>query len=513
MTTRIITGDWVEMLRREPDESVHCCVTSPPYWGLRDYGVPGQLGLERTPEEYVAKMVEGFREVRRVLRKDGTLWLNLGDSYASQGGPEPAQTKWQVEGASDGQNGGKSRRAVSGLKPKDLVGIPWEIAKALRAPYYAGRVKSEGERIWLAATLDAEGTICGFRHQRKDDGRIRTGVHITITNSSTLMLDEAQRIWPASRSEHQRAYAGHLGRLDTFCWIVHGTDNKLLFLREIYPHLIVKKRQAVVAYNLLLLVQDAKRLGKGEQGVAVREKRDQLVKWMSDLNQQRPVDLPDWLIEPPSVLEPGWYLRQDIIWAKKNPMPESVRDRCTKSHEYLFLLTKSERYWFDNEAIKEPLVRPEELDRKTPAVFGGRDKWEGAHEHSRLHSGNEYKRKQPVAYKGSSFTDGKTAKPGVGQGERRELTTRNKRDVWFVGTQPYKAAHFATFPPKLIEPCILAGCPLDGTVLDPFNGAGTTGLVATRLGRNYTGIELKPEYIQMTWERLKVNPNEALPAQ
>jgi DNA modification methylase len=175
----------------------------------------------------------------------------------------------------------------------------------------------------------------------------------------------------------------------------------------------------------------------------------------------------------------GWYLRQDIIWHKPNPMPESVTDRCTKAHEHIFLLSKSERYYFDNDAIKEPLARPEEGKRKTPAVFGGRDKFAETKKQSRLHSGNEY----------TGTIDGK----------------RNRRSVWTVTTKPFKGAHFAAFPPDLIQPCILAGCPRGGIVLDPFGGAGTTGLVSERLLRGSILIELNPDYCQMVRDGIRAD--------
>lgn len=259
------------------EKSINCCVTSPPYFGLRDYDVDGQIGLEQTPEEYVAKMVEVFREVRRVLRDDGTLWLNIGDSYA--GGNTSG--RWREGSArADGNvrgDGATSRRnrngngAVAGIKPKELIGIPWMLAFALRAD--------------------------------------------------------------------------------------------------------------------------------------------------------------------------GWYLRQEIIWHKPNPMPESVKDRCTKAHEQIFLLTKSPRYYFDSEAMKEVAV------------------------------------------------------DGTG--------SRNRRSVWSVATRPYKGAHFATFPPALIEPCILAGCPVDGVVLDPFGGSGTTAGVAIKNGRRAILCELNPDYAEMVAERVR----------
>jgi DNA modification methylase len=317
----ILHGDCREVMATLPAESVQTCVTSPPYWGLRDYGVPGQLGLEKTPDEYVAKMVEVFREVRRVLRNDGTLWLNLGDSYAA--GPMSASeiAGKRSGGTLNGRYGAVDNVAMAqrrspvppGLKPKDLVGIPWRVAFALQAD--------------------------------------------------------------------------------------------------------------------------------------------------------------------------GWYLRSDIIWHKPNPMPESVTDRPTKAHEYLFLLTKSERYYYDADAISE--------ESET-----------GAH-HARYHMADV--RANGYRNKNAEHSMGK------GHGGLQALTgdpmRRNRRSVWTVATRPYKGAHFATFPPKLIEPCILAGCPVGGTVLDPFGGSGTTGAVAEQHGRNAILIELNASYLPLQRERLaKVQP-------
>lgn len=268
MTVTIRHGDCREVLRTMADESVHCVVTSPPYFGLRDYGMAGQIGLEPTPDEFVAQMVLVFQEVRRVLRDDGTLWLNLGDSYAD----------------------------------KSLIGIPWRVAFALQ------------------------------------------------------------------------------------------TD--------------------------------------------------------------------------------GWYLRQDIIWSKPNPMPESVTDRCTKAHEYIFLMSKSSRYYYDTESIKEKGTSVREFWEETRG--DGSD----------------------------SMRRGIASRQAKGPSGFGANGTRNKRSVWEVVTQPFGEAHFATFPPDLIEPCIRAGCPVGGTVLDPFGGAGTTGLVADRLKRNAVLIELNPEYAEMARRRI-----------
>ena len=344
---RIYNGDCREVLSLLPEKSINCCVTSPPYWGLRDYGtaeweggepdcehtismptkwndpkrgtqvlrpevanrggasdnchlcgairIDQQIGLEQSPDEFVEQMVLVFRELRRVLKDDGTLWLNLGDSYAGNN--------------SRASNGGRAgfgnpretitNRISDGLKPKDLVGIPWRVALALQAD--------------------------------------------------------------------------------------------------------------------------------------------------------------------------GWYLRQDIIWHKPNPMPESVKDRCTKAHEYIFLLSKNPHYYFDADAIKEP------------AVYAGDNR--GARKDSR---------------RGTTMNNMSGA-----TGE-----FKNKRSVWTVATRPYKGAHFAAFPPDLIEPCILAGCPPDGTVIDPFGGSGTTVAVAILNDRNGVAIELNPEYLTLIYKRV----NEAVKA-
>lgn len=303
---KIEIGDCRETMRRWVSQGVKAqmCVTSPPYFGLRDYGHDGQLGLEQTPEQYVAAMVEVFRCVRDVLADDGTLWLNIGDSYArplAKGGSGPGgkNREWY------GESYGKARGAEvpANCKPKDLIGIPWMLAFALRAD--------------------------------------------------------------------------------------------------------------------------------------------------------------------------GWYLRQDIIWHKPNPMPESVRDRCTKAHEYVFLLSKSHRYHYDWEAMQEPA-------ETTPRG--------GSH---------SFARKTAT-----------TPPPGVPLQHRRDRPdvdhqgTRNRRSVWTVATRPYKGAHFATFPPALIEPCILAGSRPGDVVLDPFMGSGTTAQVALQHGRKYIGCELNPEYAQLQQERI-----------
>jgi DNA modification methylase len=343
LTIRLLCGDALEQVRLLPDESVQCCITSPPYWGLRDYGVAGQIGLERTPEEYVANIVQVFREVKRVLRDDGTLWLNLGDSYTSGGRKErdPGQNKIHPAFEGEAFADGLRPDTPSGLKPKDLVGIPWRVAFALQAD--------------------------------------------------------------------------------------------------------------------------------------------------------------------------GWWLRSDIIWSKPNPMPESVTDRPTKAHEYLFLLTKSARYYYDAEAIREPATSAGKI-----VTLGNKS----------LSRGQATGANVPPS--GNANADPVTVAP-----------LRNRRTVWTIPTQPYPEAHFATFPEALVEPCMAAGSKgeSDGlakkdrslvqtrmeqvpvgrmrrgrnvlpevaqrTVLDPFCGSGTVGVVALRAGRDFIGIELSPEYVEMARRRIE----------
>jgi DNA modification methylase len=328
MSVRILHGDCRDTLRTLPDASVHCCVTSPPYFGLRDYGNAAQIGLEPTPDEYVSQMVEVFREVRRVLSNDGTLWLNLGDSYAGGGTIGRNDAGRDIGGGGNKLGSGNpgtqgSRARIESLKAKDLIGIPWRVAFALQAD--------------------------------------------------------------------------------------------------------------------------------------------------------------------------GWFLRQDIIWHKPNPMPESVRDRCTKAHEYVFLLSKSERYFYDIEAMQEQATDSTSLRlAQDIANQRGSDRVPG---------------KTNGAMKA---VKGRFVRPGVdtnggGQGDGAmsyPALTRNKRSVWTIATQPFSEAHFATMAPELAKTCIKAGCPEGGTVLDPFGGAGTTGLVADQLQRDAVLCELNPEYISIARRRI-----------
>ncbi len=306
-TDRILCGDALDVLRTLPDNSVHCCVTSPPYYALRDYGVDGQIGREDTPAQYVARLTDVFSEVRRVLRPSGTLWLNIADTYAGKGNQGDSVDPKYPNGRT-GQTVAINRR-VEGCKAKDMIGIPWMLAFALR--------------------------------------------------------------------------------------------------------------------------------------------------------------------------DSGWYLRSDIIWMKANPMPESCKDRPSRCYEHVFLLTKSRSYYYDAAAIAEPVAEstPMRMRRKF-----GKNKYSAgipgqAHQHL-----NDYR---PNGY-----------------AEEDIPLLRNKRDVWQINSVPYKGAHFAAYPPKLVETCLLAGCPQDGIVLDPFLGSGTTAAVAKQMGRHYIGIELNPDYCELAKQRI-----------
>jgi DNA modification methylase len=438
MTVRIINADVFEGLAQLEDESVNCCVTSPPYWGLRDYGVAGQIGLEKTPDEFVAKMVAVFREVRRVLRKDGTLWLNIGDSYATgtQANRNPTSTIGNHVPASwSNRSQGVRCGTPAGIKTKDLVGIPWMLARALREPYYTGRIKAESDRVWMAAMLDAEGCITASEHE--SNGRQKTNIYLSVTNSSLPIIDECCRIFP-QEGKYVYEKASPINR-QVLRWDVERMAIKAQFLREIYPYLIAKRKQAILGYTFLQMQNGLPSKKKGylpEQ----QEKRSWLVSALSRLNKGENIDLPDWAEEPPSLFEPGYYLRQEIIWNKPNPMPESVRDRCTKSHEHIFLLSKSERYWYDADAIRETADKgyagSEFNIGKTGVHQLGRSSDKpriGAKGNAKTFRGGVYTGDKAFQNSEAMERDSTGNKPN-------ETLSRNKRSVWTIATQPFNGS-------------------------------------------------------------------------
>lgn len=531
MTVQILHGDCRETMAKLLGQSVHCCVTSPPYFGLRDYGHPDQIGLEATPDEFIANLIDVFREVYRVLRDDGTLWLNMGDTYAGSraggqqdgtlSGAQPVHSKLAkqthqafTEDQKAASAGAKQRMTassrrddepisrsdvkVAGLKAKDLMGIPWRLALALQQPYYAGRIKDEGARIWLAAMIDGEG--CFFIHKRKAgtpayssftraNGTVanyaRTtdtfGVGLEICNTSKPIIDRVQAIvggTVTTQGQEQNAR-----RKQTIYRLRVAPNEAKRIAQEVYPHLVGKQHQARLIFNCP---------STGEAGAAAHQAMMDLHNGVATV-----VDYPAL----PSLFEPGWYLRQDIIWAKPNPLPESVTDRCTKSHEYIFLLSKAPQYFFDQASIAEPIAlgsvarlsQDVENQAGSDRVPG---KTNGPMKAVIGKSGNL--ERKPGTARGCHEGTGSNVNGSVPW----EGVTRNKRSVWTVSTKPFKGLHFATFPPDLIEPCIKAGCPEGGVVLDCFGGSGTTGLVADRLGRNAILCELSQDYIGIAERRL-----------
>lgn len=417
----------------------------------------GELGLEPSPDLYIEHLVEIFREVKRVLKKEGTLWINIGDTYAtvsgSYGSKNPEHMGLHSRGGlTDTVNFKQNDLSKYGYKSKDLIGIPWKLAESLKSPYYKGKIKRESDRTWLASMIDGEGSICGLIHDRKDGGGRRSDIFITVTNSNKKILNKCNQIWPTSKIENMEFTLHHKSHWGD--WIPYGMDNKMDLLQEIYPYMIGKRKQVLLAWNFFKLNKSSKKIWKKypEKADDYRKKREKIINLLSELNTctENNVIIPSWIEEPPSLYEDGWYLRQDIIWAKAtsgdvrlgSAMPESVQDRCSKSHEYIFLFSKSYKYYFDHESIKEPSIS-----------------------------------------------------------QKNELGSR--RSVWFIKLKPYKESHFATFPPNLIKPIITAGCPKNGIVLDPFIGSGTVGAVAKEKNLNYIGVEKNKKYIEIAEKRIE----------
>lgn len=514
-------GDWIEQLKGMPDESVHCCVTSPPYWGLRDYGVSGQLGLERTPNEYVAKMVEGFREVRRVLRKDGVLFLNLGDTYAGYHGNKrvpddqaPSNKPGYVENMRASSVTSRRGRALrvasydtSGKAPEgsqESGCLCGSLCDACRVAYRIGK-SHNGSRP--SAMPTASPSVPSREHTESAPDRLptsdcsiradRSGVASSDRGKTSGRAGEQPPVSPQSmlRLSSEQSQGA--------CLQAESRGAKCL--------LCARTLSDCVPQSVCMSGEIREISGRTEGTVSPCAGQEQNTQYTCDYcfigdshrdyttAYLKPKDLCGipWMVAF-ALRADSWYLRQDIIWAKTNPMPESVRDRCTKSHEHLFLLSKSERYYFDQDAIKEPSVTN---DIRRPYTSEGAWQMDG----------------RPIEQRhGGELRNGRGGKNAFrGQGANRDSDTgpanrngrdmkdigirefRNKRDVWVIGTKPYPEAHFATFPPKLVEPCVLAGCPPNGTVLDPFAGSGTVGQVCNEQGRNAILIELSEKYIPL----------------
>jgi len=494
----IINKDVIEGLKGIPDESIQCCVTSPPYWGLRDYGVDGQLGLEPTLEEYIAKMVEVFQEVKRVLRKDGTCWVNLGDAYAGGGrGGNPAESKHRKQAPNVGSLISPSKIPAN-LKAKDMIGTPWRIAFALQQPQYTGDIKDIKDRVWLAAAIDGEG--CMFIHKRKKgqsngQGYVRKnasyGAGLEVANTNKAFVEKCMEITGKGSICHQ-----DLGRRQRiYRWNLRSNECRKV-IEQIYPHLVIKQHEA----RLLI--------GCPSSGEKAHEAHQSVIALHNGGEATIDFDPPN------SMYEPGWYLRSDIIWSKSNPMPESVTDRPTKSHEYIFLLTKSARYYYDAEAIKTAPAESTINDKR-----GNDDGTRSDRNYPGSPSNGGTNLGGPIRGSAGGFrpNSGRRQKwPGIGpqhgaqrdRGEKYEpMATHqrvNRRTVWNIPAQAYPEAHFATFPEMIPKLCILAGSKRGDTILDPFLGSGTTGMVAQNEGREWIGIELNPEYAEMARKRTKI---------
>lgn len=450
MRSEIHVGDAREVLVRMPSGSVHCCVTSPPYFGLRDYGVAGQLGLEPTLEGYIESMVGVFREVRRVLRDDGTLWLNMGSSYASSGGE-------RSYGSSDGftgRGGGARRfRHVPSCGTDDRA--PQDFLSPGSA--YSGL---------------CDGCLADFRSHREStessDQRPRQVAPPVYTkargserpDSSPATLDGAAPSVPESTSlESWLRLRGECSRCDKRASFLYGHRSSSGGAPPSGHTSDCRRGTSQIDHPSDDRTQDTE--------LSCRA-------WVHYISRSlKPKDL----IDVPAILAlalqaDGWWLRSEIVWAKKAPMPESVTDRPTSSHEKIFLLTKSERYYYDAEAVREKSIT------------------------------NDARR--PYTSSGAKSLDGRPSEQWKG-GEKRngdDFGSRNLRNVWHLGPEPFPEAHFATFPTEIPRRAILAGCPEGGTVLDPFSGAGTTGVVAGKLGRDYIGIELNEQYARMSENRI-----------
>jgi hypothetical protein len=411
-------------------------------------------------------MVEVFREVRRVLADDGTLWLNLGDSYATgtkvggesyRGSDTPTlNTEQQCRVAYRG----------GGIKAKDLIGIPWRVAFALQQPYYTGQIPDERDRTWLAALMDGEGTFTILCTTSPHGSGNSYPPIAQVRMTSKGVVDKAASLVGVASPEQRPPSAG--GNRGVYQWRLSG-GRAAKIARELYPYLIEKRKQALIAWNHQA-VRDSYETKRGVTIPAAALVKQQACRdLIRRLNHGQGVDIPSWMVEPPPMTEPGYYLRSDVIWHKPNPMPESVTDRPTKAHEYLFLLAKSQRYYYDAKAIAEP------ADPKN-------------------YRGNPSFREVPPGQTRQGTLDAR-------RGEVK-CETRNKRTVWTITPKPFKGAHFAVMPEALVEPCILAGSAPGDLVLDPFAGSGTVGVVAKRHGRDFVGCELNPEYVRLARGRI-----------
>lgn len=485
---KIIHSDCIQGMKELPDNSVDCCVTSPPYYGLRDYGHDGQIGLEETPEQYVAKMVEVFEQVRRVLKPEGTLFLNLGDSYFSSARRANSYDIYD-KAPEDFQGNDCLCESLCGVC-QQVVSHTIHIESLLVSMLISSLSYSNPlHKEWQNVHVPTSGL---------DPSEARTVISILDFVRLKDLSDERVVSFRESMPDL------FLQQLLDECLRRGNSSSCLLCARTLdvcdFRH--ADKRVYTFCTEMLLDASNHCMLGNSFSGLAYN--KDTKIKPQSSINL-KPKDLIGipWMVAF-ALRSAGWYLRQDIIWHKPNPMPESVTDRCTKAHEYIFLMSKSQRYYYDQEAIKQPIaeasierlsqdVESQEGSSRVPGKSNGNMKAVGQYV-----GGKKHKNLLDNGLSNHSFH--KTRANG-NEWENKDGKA-NKRSVWTVTTKPFKQAHFATFPEDLIVDCIKAGCPEGGTVLDPFGGAGTTAVVARKLNRNYLLYELNPEYIKIAEKRI-----------
>lgn len=689
---KIYQGDSLEVLKTFEDNSIDCCVTSPPYYALRDYGADGQIGLEETPEKYIERLTSVFMEVHRVLKPNGTLWLNIGDSYWGGGwcGSELNEHSGEIQKGSKGTYCGDTMPACKGkvgaYKPKDLIGVPWMLAFSLRSAGWYLRQDiiwclSGGVYVWVKSKrgvspmmikdlvrLDPKTVklwngdkwvnVLGYSESTDKEEKIeivlRSGERIGCTGGHKWVLKDGNEVLAKNlkigdviktctlpnSSSHTPSFmtkdllwflglylaegsladdtiqialnsnevsminriedvAKHLGGTCT-----HTIDGNKLNVRIYSQVLFATLHQYIGGKNaknkhlnnicwsmpnewlkeLIIGYFDGDghydkdnnriRIGFTRNYDFERDLRVLASRLGAELtlntsfskigDKSYPSFRGEWRWCKPSHLNSKdkaeivsirksrarhfydisvdsedhlFSLASGVLThnCKPNPMPESVKDRCTKSHEYIFLLSKSQKYYFDYEAIQEE-ANPNYISKNIR--FGGNKYGDNDDPHFQIYSGNVYEPKMKVRTQNNGYSkDGghRDNSGGVGDYSKHGHTkncqydgqvpntmhlkreegikdevyfVRNKRDVWSINVKPNKEAHFATYPPKLVSTCILAGCPEGGVVLDPFIGSGTTGIVANKLGRHYVGIELNPEYVEMAERRIGLEKSQ-----
>lgn len=496
MTVQIIQGDALSVLRTLPSESVQVCVTSPPYYALRDYGVDGQIGLEKTPQAFLEALWTVFDEVRRVLRPDGLCFVNIGDSYAGSGKGPPSKNGITKQHSAVGSLIGPTP-IVEGISQKNLLLIPQRFAIGMQEPRHVGPIRREADRAWLAAMIDSDGCLGVRRHypaEYRDKGWNEGYIpYLAVSQADTQALEHCVAITGMGSivtkwRPEDGADTGFHGKREMYTWRLDGSQVGRL-IRDISPWLLIKKQQAKALYALSESLARQRPSKREPVPQTVVEERRRLYECVRLLNQRQPVDLPS-LADPPPSTEPGWWVRSEIVWAKTSAMPESVRDRPTSAWEPIWMFAKSRTYFFDADAVRTPY--PEASVKRNG--YQVQDQRTGVVGH--LRESHE----KSVAGARAIVRDAPPLNPNGAM----------IRNVWTLGPEPLRDSHYASFPSEIPRRCIKAGSRRGDTILDPFLGSGTTALVADQLGRNAIGIELSPAYAEMARKRIDADAGPML---